>query len=212
MHLRVHCVHTYSFVDMSIADTSLAPLGLQGRSVYESLVCVQYVDEMAIAAGSDIPLLPSDPMERARVRIWADLVNKHCCSPYYGVLVKTDEAGRKESFEQLLAGLRRFTAELRGRFFCGDQISLVDVALLPWAYRYYVFPHYKGAQYAIPHDEPALRRFHEWLADMVALPQVARTLPDKDRYLEHIAKYATDSARSKVAEAVRAGGVAHDIE
>jgi len=183
-----------------------------GRSVYESLVCVQFVDEVAVAAGANAPLLPADPMERARTRIWADLVNKHCCSPYYGVLVKTDEAGRRESFEQLLGGLRRFTAELRGEFFCGDAISLVDVALLPWAWRYYVLPHYKGEQYAIPKDDPELAKFHRWLEAMEALPQVARTLPDKERYLEHIAKYASDSARSKVAEAVRAGGVAHDIE
>lgn len=54
--------------------------------------------------------------------------------------------------------------------------------------------------------------FHEWLEKIVALPQVARTLPCKDRYLDHIAKYANASARSKVANAVRRGANAHEID
>lgn len=55
-------------------------------------------------------------------------------------------------------------------------------------------------------------KYHNWLEAMVALPQVARTLPDKDRYLEHVAKYANASARSKVADAVRRGASAHEID
>jgi ABC-type glycerol-3-phosphate transport system permease component len=41
---------------------------------------------------------------------------------------------------------------------------------------------------------------------------VKRTLPDKERYLQHIAKYADSSARSKVANAVRRGAAAHEID
>ena len=39
-----------------------------------------------------------------------------------------------------------------------------------------------------------------------------RTLPGKERYLEHIAKYANASARSKVANAVRRGAQAHELD
>jgi glutathione S-transferase len=39
----------------------------------------------------------------------------------------------------------------------------------------------------------------------MSLESVQRTLPDKERYLEHIGKYADGSARSKVANAVRRG-------
>jgi hypothetical protein len=39
----------------------------------------------------------------------------------------------------------------------------------------------------------------------MSLEGVQRTLPDKERYLEHIGKYADGSARSKVANAVRRG-------
>eukprot|EP00967_Tisochrysis_lutea_P030492 scaffold35827_cov33-Tisochrysis_lutea.AAC.1 len=182
------------------------------RAVFESLVTIQFVDEVAIFSGSSSsPLLPLDLFERARVRVWADTVNKTCCSPYYGVLVKADEAGRRESMTALIKGLTAFCSELKGPFFSGSHPNMVDYALLPWAYRYYVLQHFKGPQYAIPR-EGGTARFHRWLDAMVKQPQVARTLPDRDRYLKHVAKYATGSARSKVANAVRRGAQAHEID
>jgi hypothetical protein len=75
------------------------------------------------------------------------------------------------------------------------------VALLPWALRYYVFQHYRGKDFVVPRDDPSLAAFHRWRDAAVALPQVARTIPDHDRYLEHIGKYADASARSKVRRA-----------
>jgi glutathione S-transferase len=47
---------------------------------------------------------------------------------------------------------------------------------------------------------------------MLSLPPVQRTLPDPDRYLDHILKYADGSARSKVANAVRRGAAAHELD
>jgi glutathione S-transferase len=44
------------------------------------------------------------------------------------------------------------------------------------------------------------------------LESVKKTLPGKERYLEHIKKYADGSARSKVANAVRRGVTAHEID
>ena len=51
------------------------------KAVYESLVCIDYVDKMSGATGSD-RLDPEDPFQAARCRIWADRVNRDCCSPY----------------------------------------------------------------------------------------------------------------------------------
>ena len=45
-----------------------------------------------------------------------------------------------------------------------------------------------------------------------ALPCVARTLPDKKRYLTHVKKYAEGKARSKVGNAVRRGASAHEYD
>ena len=38
-----------------------------------------------------------------------------------------------------------------------------------------------------------------------------RTLPGKGRYIEHVRKYAEGTARSMVANAVRAGKAAHEM-
>mmetsp|Transcript_6432 Transcript_6432/g.23860 ORF Transcript_6432/g.23860 Transcript_6432/m.23860 type:complete len:283 (-) Transcript_6432:2662-3510(-) len=185
------------------------------RSVFESLVCVEYVDEAVKQSNPTEPvepLLPEDPYERARCRLMADYVNKKVCSKYYDVLVRTDPEEQYFHFQELLKGLRQFSTEL-GQNVCygGSGLSAADVALIPWAYRLYVFEHYRGPKYRVP-EEKELEGYHAWHEHVMALPQVARTLPEKGRYLEHIGKYADSSARSKVANAVRSGRAAHEID
>ena len=185
------------------------------QAVYESLVTIDFVDQISEATGTD-RLVPEDPYEAARCRVWADRVNKECCSPYYGVLVRKEDSERKDHFSNLIKGLKSFSKELEktsGPLFLADgQLSSVDLSLLPWAFRFYVFEHYRGPEFAIPSSDPELEPYHRWLDHVLSLDSVQRTLPDKDRYLEHIGKYADSSARSKVANAVRRGVAAHELD
>ena len=57
-------------------------------------------------------LVPEDPVDAARCRIWADKVNRECCSPYYSVLVRKDPKEQQLAFEALITGLRSFSSEL----------------------------------------------------------------------------------------------------
>lgn len=115
----------------------------------------------------------------------------------------------------MINGLKLFSNELvktSGPLFLPDgQLSSVDVALIPWAYRFYVLEHYRGPDFGIPHT-PELEPYHAWYNHVMQLESVQRTLPDKERYLDHILKYADGSARSKVANAVRRGAAAHEID
>ena len=185
-----------------------------GRVVTESLVCIEFIDELAALQGTAAPpLLPSDPFERARARVAADKVNKTVCSAYYRVLVRTDAEERKAAFGDLLDGLREFTRGMSGDFYSGsDGLGLVDCTLLPYAYRLYVLEHYRGAEFALPSSgEGGLwDTYQAWLARCVGLESVKRTLPAKERYLEHVKKYAEGKARSKVGNAVRRGVAAHE--
>jgi glutathione S-transferase len=45
----------------------------RGRSVYESLVCIDFIDAVSGATGRD-RLVSDDPVEAARGRVWADKV------------------------------------------------------------------------------------------------------------------------------------------
>nr|AFK36226.1 unknown [Medicago truncatula] len=44
-----------------------------GKSICESLIAVQYIDEVW---NEKSPLLPSDPYQRSQARFWADYVDK----------------------------------------------------------------------------------------------------------------------------------------
>ena len=112
-----------------------------------------------------------------------------------------------KAFEGLLDDLRTFCAEIRGDgpFYFGDQMSMVDISLMPYACRYYALHHYRGDDYAIPTDDPSLERFHVWLDAMSNVPSVAATIPERDRYIAHVKKYADGDAKSKVHACARVG-------
>mmetsp|Transcript_3109 Transcript_3109/g.4149 ORF Transcript_3109/g.4149 Transcript_3109/m.4149 type:complete len:300 (+) Transcript_3109:69-968(+) len=188
----------------------------ESKAVYESLVTIDFIDQISNAKGKD-RLVSEDPYEAARCRVWADKVNRDMCSPYYGILVRKEDSERKEHFDTLIKGLTSFSQELEktgGPTFLADgQLSNVDLALIPWAYRYYVFEHYRGEEYAISTDRfPQLEPYQRWYDHVMEIDSVKRTLPDKEKYLIHIGKYADSSARSKVANAVRRGVAAHELD
>ena len=183
------------------------------RAVTESIVCIQFIDELAAANGSTAPpLLPTDPFERAAARVAAEQVNKSVTSGYYQALVRTDAAERADGFAKVLDGLRAFTRESRGHFWGGDSLGLVDCVLLPYAYRLYALEHYRGFAVPASGEGGVWERYQAWLSRATSLPYVAPTLPERERYLRHVAKYAEGKARSKVGNAVRRGAAAHDYD
>ncbi|CAJ1928286.1 unnamed protein product [Cylindrotheca closterium] len=187
---------------------------VESKSVYESIPVIDYIDAVSGATGKD-KLVSDDPFLAARARVWTEKLNRECCSTYYGVLVRQEEDERKEHFANLIKGLENFSKQLRetsGPTFLPDgQLGSVDLTLLPWAYRYYVFKEYRGEDFVIP-ETKELEAYHEWFDHVTNLDSLKRTFPDKDRYLEHISKYADGSARSKVGNAVRRGVAAHEYD
>ncbi|KAF8391053.1 hypothetical protein HHK36_023353 [Tetracentron sinense] len=107
-----------------------------GKPICESLIIVQYIDEVW---KDKSPLLPSDPYQRAQARFWADFVDKkifHCGRKIILTKGEEQEAAKKE----LIECLKMLEGELGDKpYFGGENLGFIDVALLPyysWFYAY----------------------------------------------------------------------------
>lgn len=91
----------------------------------ESRVIMEYLEERY----PDPLLLPSDPVERARVRLWFERFDAFS-SPYYRVVF---EGGPVEELEAALTKLD--TALSASPYLVGSRYSLADIAYVPWIIR-----------------------------------------------------------------------------
>ena len=179
-----------------------------GRSVTESVVCIEFIDEIARNAGStQSPLLPLDSFEKAQARVMAERMNKKVTSSYYTCLVREDKEERQQAFNTILSGLEEFVNYNDStNVDSGNNINIVDCVLFPYAWRLYVLEHYRG--FSVPQTGSTWIQYHKWLDNMSNLEHVKKTLPDVEKYLIHVEKYASGRARSKVGNAVRRGKAA----
>ena len=189
---------------------ALNPQGLvptivhNGKSVYESSICIEYIDE---AWNTGKHLLPTDPYGRARVRMWSDHISKKLEPPYYRLLMKKEESERTQAKEDILKGVRTLIAEMdpEGPFFSGSTLGKVDIMLAPFAVRFEkVLPHYR--KFSIPDDED-FKRYHTWYAAISQHEHIKKTIPELDKLIATYTRYADGSATSMVAEAIKKGTV-----
>lgn len=84
--------------------------------------------------------MPEDPYKRAVARIWIDYINKEVVPAFIRLLqAQPDEpekqASALEEFKKLLSVVSK---EAAGPYFFGEQFSLVDAAIVPWAVRDFI--------------------------------------------------------------------------
>ena len=174
------------------------------KVIVESTVCIEYVDE-AWHTGKN--LLPSDPYERAQVRLLSDHISKKFVPPYYQMLIKKDETERTEAKKNLLEAVSSLFDRKpsdNGPFFGGKSLNMVDIMLAPHAYRVQlILNHYRG--FSIPKDTPEQQRFHNWFAALLQHKTFEQTLPEEQRLIEEYKRYADDITNSQVAQAIRKG-------
>ena len=135
----------------------------EGKSVFESLVLVEFLDERYKGQGTT--LLPDDLFVRAQARALAskygDRIKLH-----FALLQEPDQSKWPEAVKELREGYLSFFRDLEavagpssGPYLLGDQVSLLDLAIFPFIDRYTaVLKHYRDVD-LLPSDDPRFDRF-----------------------------------------------------
>lgn len=156
-------------------------------------------------------LLPSDAFDKAQARIWIDFVTSRIIPSFHRFLQYTDdtEEGLQRVRDDFIDNLKQFTQAMDadGPFFLGQNLSLVDVSIIPWAVRLWIFDHFKGGL-CLPTDgadQEVWRRWQIWLDAVNDLPAVQETTSEREHYLPIYKRYADNTAQSELAKATRSG-------
>ncbi|KAL2472740.1 Glutathione S-transferase U19 [Forsythia ovata] len=149
-----------------------------GKPVSESIIIVQYIDDM----WKDIaPLLPSHPYERARARFWADYVDKKIYGT--GKLVWATEGEVQEvAKKELIECFKMMESELGEKsYFGGNTFGLVDVALIPFNSWFYALE--TCGNLSLIDECPKLVA---WAKRCMQRESVSKSLPDQYKIYQHL--------------------------
>ncbi|GLT25019.1 hypothetical protein SLA2020_001750 [Shorea laevis] len=156
---------------MNPVRKQIAVLINKGRPICESLIIVQYIDEVWRHKS---PLLPSDPCARAKARFWADYVDKNIYAIgklVWGATGEIQEAAKKE----LIECFKVLEGELGDKpYFGGDSFGIVDVALIPFYSWFYAME--TCGNFSIVAECPKLV---SWAKRCMERESVSKSLPDQ---------------------------------
>ncbi|XP_030950926.1 probable glutathione S-transferase isoform X2 [Quercus lobata] len=147
-----------------------------GKPVCESLIIVQYIDEVWKDRS---PLLPSHPYQRAHARFWADFVDKKVYDASWKVWTTKGEeleAGKKEFIE----AFKILEGELGDKpYFGGETFGFVDLSFIPfysWFIAYEIFGNIN--------IEAECPKIIAWAKRCLQKETVAKSLPDQKKVYE----------------------------
>lgn len=171
-------------------------LEVNGQSVYESDVCIEFIDEYG---GPTNRLLPTEPMARAKTRIICGFISREIIPAFYGLLLKQDKIAQEKIKAALLHNLKTLLTYKPDStpFFGGDKLGMADIMLVPFAMRFPVLSHYRG--FAIP-ETGDYESFHRWVKACKEQTSVIKTTCDIDQAIMVYQSYAdgTANVRSKI--------------
>ncbi|KIL58981.1 hypothetical protein M378DRAFT_85685 [Amanita muscaria Koide BX008] len=189
------------------------------RSLNESTIIVEFLDELARQQGKGRSLLPplSHPYARALIRLQADHINRTLVPSFYRYLqaqdAETQASGRDELYQALetLASLferaeRELGTDKNVRKYLGlwvedGELSLADVMVVPWILRATnALKHYRGFEL------PTGDRFDAWVHRLLNHPSVKATCSTDQLYINAYERYALNRPNtSQVANAINTG-------
>lgn len=155
-----------------------------GKPVCESLLIVQYIDEVWPSAGA--PILPADSYDRAICRFWAAYIDDKLPPQGPLLLDSTNEKSKAEAKDKVFAALQELEMALvncsKGKsFFGGDSIGYIDIALgslLGWLKASKIMA---GIHFL---DETKTPRLVEWAERFCSAMAVKEVLPEAEKLAE----------------------------
>ncbi|XP_066288692.1 glutathione S-transferase omega-1-like isoform X2 [Branchiostoma lanceolatum] len=134
-----------------------------GKIVYESLVCNEYLDGIY----PDKCITPRDPLEKARQSMVLALWDAKVAG-FYNKLVFGKEDERPAAAKQFVDGLQYIENALTQLYFSGDNAGALDFNLWPWFERFSMLKSCVGVEVSV--DE--FPKLTAWMERMLELPEV----------------------------------------
>ena len=134
--------------------------------LFESAVIAEYLDEI-----SGDPLLPADPLARARTRAWVEYASA-TLGDISRLYAAPDAAGFEAAIGTIEGRLETLEREVAGPFFAGERFGLADAAFAP-VFRYLdVFE--RALHFGLVEREP---RVAAWGRELMRRPSVIGAVP-----------------------------------
>ncbi|RVW15801.1 Glutathione transferase GST 23 [Vitis vinifera] len=151
-----------------------------GKSIPESLVILEYIDE----TWKQNPLLPEDPYERAMARFWAKFVDEKCWTTIPGVFGNEGGDEQEKSKEKAIEELRILEKQLEGKkFFGGESVGFLDIVCGWIAYWLPFIEDITGLKLV---DETSFPALSAWFKAYLSVPWVKELLPPPDKLRAHL--------------------------
>ncbi|KZV18548.1 putative glutathione S-transferase [Dorcoceras hygrometricum] len=160
-----------------------------GKAIAESLVIIQYIEETWENGPS---LLPKNPYDRAVARFWAKYFDETCI-PAMLKASKTAGEEREKAKEEAIELLKFLDNEVKGKkFFGGDTIGLVDIALSFGSYWFDIISEIVGLELITKDKLPNLC---QWIDEFVNHSFVKENLPDRGRLTQIFTMFLGSAAK-----------------
>jgi len=156
------------------------------KLVNESTICDEYLDELYGKQGHS--LLPADPYQKARMKILMEAFGSKIIPKHFRLSSSEDKAKLLEEFHN---DLKTFEENLSGRYFGGDEPSMLDYHMWPF---FELIPSISTLSEldVLPKDKfPKLSR---WVEEMMLLPSVKCVYHNSERHAAFMRSFLTGSA------------------
>lgn len=170
----------------TISPNGRVPLLVHGTAkLWESAVILEYLEEVF----PQHSLMPSQPVARAKARLWIEFANTWLYAPTHRLIFAKDDALRRDLVAEMVATVRVLEAAVTaqpggGSYLLGDQFTLADIALYPWFEQAATLERF--SPFRMPADCGGVAR---WCAAVAKRPAVQSCARTDDWYAESYQRY-----------------------